>query len=615
MSEPISPNPTGIAPSSEHTTAAPPAEAITASPETVKSADSTEVAATTISAHAAPSSEETEPATAETAPTEKAPETAPVEATANPVPATITHAITDEPSEEGLKVESLKVESLKVEPLKVESLKVESPAAITTPVISSGLSWPAIDKRHPLAQFQARLPELLKTAGHDYIWGITLSADEPISFHTTLVLQKFLRANCNNIEAAYSQLLETLKWRKAYNPMAACEEEFSQTKFGGLGYIMKTQTNDGEKIVTYNIYGACKEPKKTFGDLDSFLRWRIALMEMGVKALDLPNATAPIPDYNAANPGSAIDPYQMIQLHDYQNVSFLRMDSATKAASKKAIEVMANYYPELLSIKYFVNIPVVMSWVFTAMKAILSKETVRKFRVISSGKGVASDLRSDELPKAYGGKGADLAEAGLRPKLFKDTPPPPSEKEKKPSKKSSMASLDKVREKVAETIAPVTETKESTTAPAPTVATIPEAKEEEAAAEKMDSPPKVPVKDDAPEASEALKVPAKEEAPATPVKDVNPTPAAEVAPEVPAKDESSAPTNVAVSNTVVEGSTTVDEPTCSVSGATDTEQSVEPVLIAVDEAPTENQENTKYETLPMAPVCADETPDVNATAE
>ena len=246
MSEPISPNPTCVEPSQEHATATPAAEAVTATPETVKSA---EVAATTVTIEAASSSEETKPATAETVPTEKTPETAPVKAAATPIPAAATPAITEEPSE--------------------EALKVEAPAATTTvPIISSGLSWPALDKLHPLSQFQARLPELLKTAGHDHIWGITLSADEPIPFHTTLVLQKFLRANCNNIEAAYTQLLETLKWRKAYNPMAACEEEFSETKFGGLGYVLKTQTKDGEKIVTYNIYGACKEPKRTFGDLD-----------------------------------------------------------------------------------------------------------------------------------------------------------------------------------------------------------------------------------------------------------------------------------------------------------------------------------------------------------
>lgn len=348
-------------------------------------------------------------------------------------------------------------------------------------------------------------------------------------------------------------------------------------------------------------------------------------MEMGVKALDLPNATASIPDYNAANPGSAIDPYQMIQLHDYQNISFLRMDSITKAASKKAIDVMANYYPELLSIKYFVNIPVFMTWVFAAMKAVLSKETVRKFRVISSGKGVASDLGSVEVPKAYGGNGADLSETGLRPKLFKDIPLP-SEKEKRPSRKSSMASLDKVREKIAETLAPATEIKASTTTPAQTVMTIPEAKDEdETAAEKMDSPPIVPAKDDAPVTSGAPDVPAKEEiacAQATPAKSVTPTPAAETAPEVPAKDESSVPTNATVSNTVVEGSTTVDEPTSSVAGAAVANQSAEPVSVAVEEAQAEKQESAKNESFSVAPVSADETFDeekkldkLKATAE
>jgi len=205
------------------------------------------VVATTITVEATPS-EETVPVTAETVPTETTTttETAPIEATPTPGPTATTPAITEELSE-----------------------NVEAQAASTTiPVISSGPSWPALDKLHPLSQFQARLPELLKTAGHDLIWGITLTAEAPIPFHTTLVLQKFLRANCNNIEAAYTQLLETLKWRKAYNPIAACEEEFSESKFGGLGYVMKTQTKDGEKIVTYNIYGACKEPKRTFGDLD-----------------------------------------------------------------------------------------------------------------------------------------------------------------------------------------------------------------------------------------------------------------------------------------------------------------------------------------------------------
>lgn len=331
-------------------------------------------------------------------------------------------------------------------------------------------------------------------------------------------------------------------------------------------------------------------------------------MEMGVRALDLPNATLPIPDYNTSN---GVDPYQMIQLHDYQNVSFLRMDSVTKAASKKTIEIMASYYPELLSIKYFVNIPLVMSWVFTAMKAVLAKETMRKFRVLSSGKSLASDF-SDEVPKAYGGKGPDLAEVGLTPKLIKDTPPP-SQKEKKPSKKSSLASLNKMKEKFSDSVTTtVTDTKEGSTAPSPTVATIPEAKDEEAAAETTESRPTVPEKDKESVApSEAPAVPAKEEttvaseapavateAPIAPAKDEETVPSAEAAPEVPAKDESSTTVEAAASNAVVE------EPTSSVAGGPTTEQASE-LAPSVEVAKSEKEERTNNESLTLGVVGVD----------
>ena len=68
----------------------------------------------------------------------------------------------------------------------------------------------------------------------------------------------------------------------------------------------------------------------------------------------------------------------------------LRLPAETKAATKKTIEVLAAHYPELLSRKYFVNVPVVMGWMFAAMKVFLSKETVAKFQVLSYGSYVAT---------------------------------------------------------------------------------------------------------------------------------------------------------------------------------------------------------------------------------
>jgi hypothetical protein len=76
-------------------------------------------------------------------------------------------------------------------------------------------------------------------------------------------------------------------------------------------------------------------------------------MELSVRELDLHNATEPIPENGS-------DPYRMIQVHDYLNVSFLRMDPAVRAASKETIQTFSMAYPELLKEKFFVNVPLVM---------------------------------------------------------------------------------------------------------------------------------------------------------------------------------------------------------------------------------------------------------------
>lgn len=97
-------------------------------------------------------------------------------------------------------------------------------------------------------------------------------------------------------------------------------------------------------------------------------------MEPGIAKLSLKKATQPILDF-----GEGPDPYQGCQIHDYLNVSFLRTDTDAKAASEETIETFQKYYPETLSRKFFINIPLVMGWLFSAMKLFVAKETVRKF--------------------------------------------------------------------------------------------------------------------------------------------------------------------------------------------------------------------------------------------
>lgn len=85
-------------------------------------------------------------------------------------------------------------------------------------------------------------------------------------------------------------------------------------------------------------------------------------------------------------------------------------------ASNKAIETFKNYYPETLSRKFFVNVPVWMGWMFSAVSLVLSKETVKKFRIPRHGKKLKCSLGYD-VPSVYGGLGRSLEERGVGPSL------------------------------------------------------------------------------------------------------------------------------------------------------------------------------------------------------
>jgi hypothetical protein len=154
----------------------------------------------------------------------------------------------------------------------------------TTSTIAEAGAWPELADDHPLRQLQARLDAILADAGHSEIWGVSLSAAAPVPFATTLVLQKYLRANAGNVDKAAAQLTATLKWRREFRPLHAAEHEaFDAARFGGVGYITvlendqrKDDNTDGgdgprprREVVTWNIYGAVKDLKGTFGETDS----------------------------------------------------------------------------------------------------------------------------------------------------------------------------------------------------------------------------------------------------------------------------------------------------------------------------------------------------------
>ncbi|KAF4840338.1 Phosphatidylinositol transfer protein sfh5 [Colletotrichum siamense] len=381
---------------------------------------------------------------------------------------------------------------------KPEEKKEEKPAA------AAAAEKPAEEKKTSLASLFEKLPGILEAAKHKEMWGVQLSDNTHVP--TTVVLQKFLRANDDDVAKAADQLQKALEWRRDTNPGKLLDDvSFDKKKFDELGYVTTHKDTEGKEIIiTWNIYGAVKDKQATFGNVDEFIKWRAALMELSVRKLGLDKVQTPIPE-------GGEDPYQMIQVHDYLNVSFLRMDPAVKNASSQTIKIFAMAYPELLNHKYFVNIPALMGWVFKAMKVFLAPKTVAKFHPLGYGSELGNELPAlkQSLPKDYGGSGESIKTTGQTVKLADAAAPVAPATETKAAETPAPAA-PAASEPVAAAAAPQPE-KAAEAAPAASEPVKAEAPKEEAPKAEGSEVPNVAdlsIKDDA-EAKEAGKEEAK----------------------------------------------------------------------------------------------------------
>ncbi|KZT07426.1 CRAL/TRIO domain-containing protein [Laetiporus sulphureus 93-53] len=226
------------------------------------------------------------------------------------------------------------------------------------------------------------------------LWGVSIDPAKTKDARVSVLLVKFLRARDLNVDEAKKMLIETLRWRKEFKIEEAMEEKFPEDTFAPLGR-MYGRDKEGRPVV-YNLYGANKDLDAVFGDVERFLRWRVAFMERSIELLDFENVD------------------QMVQIHDYDGVSMMSRTPGQKAAASRASALFQNYYPELLFRKFFVNVPSLMAWIFWMFKPFISAKTLEKFSMVGTGPktiGVVllPVIEAKQLPKRYGGEADDLA--------------------------------------------------------------------------------------------------------------------------------------------------------------------------------------------------------------
>lgn len=241
---------------------------------------------------------------------------------------------------------------------------------------------------------------------YDEIFGYRIAPDNEEYVDVAVrneILLKFLVAAEWDVEAAKKKVTATLDWRLRFKVLRAAYREKYDAELEKMGVITEYANNkDNFRVVTWNLYANLKNPKKLFakfgvdGDKQKgeelegtmFLRWRVGLMERALLLLQFGDA----------------DNCKIAQVHDYNNVSMFRMDPGMKAATKQIIHVFSENYPETLSKKYFVNVPLLMGWVFAFFKAtgFMSAATLSKFEMLSSG-DLSAAFGKDNLPLDYNG--------------------------------------------------------------------------------------------------------------------------------------------------------------------------------------------------------------------
>uniref|UniRef100_M8BFK2 CRAL/TRIO N-terminal domain-containing protein n=1 Tax=Aegilops tauschii TaxID=37682 RepID=M8BFK2_AEGTA len=170
------------------------------------------------------------------------------------------------------------------------------------------------------------------------IWGVPLNppSDAPADERTDVVLLKFLRARDFRVRDAHAMLLRCAAWRAEFRADAVLDEDLGFKDLEGIVAYMHGWDREGHPVC-YNAYGVFKDRDmydRVFGDgdrLSRFLRWRVQIMERGVRSLQL-------------RPGGV---NAIIQVTDLKDMPKREL----RAASNQILSLFQDNYPEMVARK------------------------------------------------------------------------------------------------------------------------------------------------------------------------------------------------------------------------------------------------------------------------
>ncbi|KAJ3676465.1 hypothetical protein LUZ60_003877 [Juncus effusus] len=186
-------------------------------------------------------------------------------------------------------------------------------------------------------------------------------------------------------------LVRCATWRAEFKTDGVLEEELGFKELEGVVAYMHGWDRVGHPVC-YNAYGVFKDKgmyERVFGDeekMERFLRWRVQVMERGVKMLQF-------------TPGGVNSIIQVTDLKDMPKREL-------RAASKQILTLFQDNYPEMVARKVFINVPWYFSVFYSMISPFLTDRTKSKFVIAREG-NVAETLykfiRPEFVPVQYGG--------------------------------------------------------------------------------------------------------------------------------------------------------------------------------------------------------------------
>ncbi|MFS7915446.1 putative CRAL-TRIO lipid binding domain, GOLD domain, CRAL/TRIO domain, CRAL/TRIO domain superfamily [Helianthus anomalus] len=227
------------------------------------------------------------------------------------------------------------------------------------------------------------------------IWGIPLFKDE----RTDVILLKFLRARDFKVKDSFIMLKNTFLWRKAFSIDDLVDENFNND----LEKVVFNHGFDKEgHPVCYNVYGEFQDKElynKTLTDEEkrtSFLKWRVQFLERSIRKLDF-------------RPGGVNTIFQVSDLKNSPGPGKREL----RLATKQALQVLQDNYPEFVAKQVFINVPWWYLAFYSMMSPFMTQRTKSKFVFASPAKTAETLFKyvgPEHVPIQYGGLSVDYCD-------------------------------------------------------------------------------------------------------------------------------------------------------------------------------------------------------------